>query len=141
MLSCLVALAVWAGLLWGAMQAHYQHVYGTIYDESDLTVHVHPGDRFSLAVFDWGRSVGDSWTAQTTPEGLLSPVEKRNVMSGIPDRLFGPADGGGKGTDYFIFNAPRAGTGQVTLFNCFQGCDPARPNKETRSVFWKITVG
>lgn len=140
-LSCLAALAIWAGLLWGAVQVRYHHVYGTIYDESDLTVHVHPGDRFSLSVPDRGASVGDSWTAQFAPQALLSPVEKRKVRAGVIPRFLGPVDGGGQGRDYFIFDAPRNGAGQVTLFDCFQGCHPGdRPDKETRSVFWTITV-
>jgi inhibitor of cysteine peptidase len=134
-LAVLAAAATWGSLAW-----HRHATYGTIAAEDRTTLTVTRGDRFSLAVPDRGASVGDSWSAGATPEGMLTPLENRMIMSNWADRIFGPLTGGGGGTRYFVFRAARAGAVEVTLTNCFQGCDHPSQVAESRSVIWRITV-
>ena len=123
---------------WGAWVWWKHATYGRTITEAELTATVEAGDRFSLAVPDRGASVGDSWSATVTPEGVLTAVGNRKVISNVYDRIFGPAAGGGAGTRYFTYTAEAPGTARVTVTNCFQGCD--EPSPLSRSVAWQITV-
>jgi hypothetical protein len=131
-----VIIVVAAG--WGALALRDHLTFGEKISEDRLTVTVGQGDRFSLAVPDRGASVGDSWSASVTPQNVLTAVDNRKVMSNIWDRVVGPAAGGGGGTRYFTYTADVPGTVQVTLANCFQGCD--RPSPLSRTVTWQLTV-
>jgi hypothetical protein len=125
---------------WGARALWEHATFGRKISEDRLTVAVGQGDRFSLAVPDRGASVGDSWSATLTPEGVLTTVDNRKIMSNWRDRIFGPEAGGGGGTRYFIFTAAAPGTVWVTLANCFQGCRDDYSRGISRSVTWMITV-
>jgi hypothetical protein len=72
------------------------------------------------------------------PDGVLTTVGNRKIMSNLADRLFGPAAGGGGGTRYFIYTATAPATARVTLANCFQGCH--KPSPLSRTVTWQVTV-
>jgi hypothetical protein len=136
--AAVVVLAV--GATWGGLAWHRHAVYGTVVGEDKTTLTVDRGDRFSLAVPDRGASVGDSWSANVGPSGVLAPVDNRMVMNNFVDRVFGPLVGGGAGTRYFIYDADRSGSATVTVANCFQGCDHPTKAAESRSVTWRITV-
>jgi hypothetical protein len=136
----LAAVVLGAALNWGALELRHHVVYGTVIDESDLTVTVQRGERFSLSVPDRGASVGDEWSAAVEPAGILTTIENRMVMSNLFDRVFGPLAGGGAGTRYFIYTANRRGTATVKLFNCFQGGCDQPGDKISRGVTWEITV-
>jgi hypothetical protein len=123
---------------WGAVALWEHTTFGRKITETELTVTVERGDRLSLAVHDRGASVGDSWSATVTPEGILTPVGNRKTMGNLGDRLFGPSAGGGGGTRYFSYTADAAGTARVSLTNCFQGCD--EPTPLSRTVTWQVTV-
>jgi hypothetical protein len=140
LLRSLAVVIILAATIWaiGALRVHL--TFGTKIDESDLTVTVDEGDRFSLAVPDRGASVGDSWSAAATPDGVLQAVDNRKVMSNLADRLFGPEMGGGGGTRYFVFEARKQGTARVVVTNCFRGCDNENTRRFARSVTWTITV-
>jgi hypothetical protein len=142
-ISLLVTAAslVLAGAATGAGAVRQHAVLGTVAGADRPAVDVDRGDRISIAVRDRGASVGDSWTATTTPAGTLGPVAERNVPSGWWERLSGrdgDLSGGGDGTTYFVYEAEQSGSATVTLVNCFQGCD--EPSPFSRSVTWKITV-
>jgi hypothetical protein len=134
----LAAVVLGAALNWGAVEVRHHVVFGTVFDESDLTVTVQRGDRFSVVVPDLGASVGDSWSEAVVPAAVLRTVEDRQVMSNPMDRIFGPAAGGGAGHRYFIYVAGEQGTATVTLSNCFQGCH--EPSPYSRDVVWTVTV-
>ena len=125
------------GLTWGGIALHRYETYGTEFTESDLTVTVEAGDRFSLAVLDRGPSVGDSWSAAPSPLLIVQGERTRydNALAGFGQELAGCC----RGTTFFIFDTETTGTTQVTLTNRFQsGHDPSDP--ENRSVTWQITV-
>jgi hypothetical protein len=132
------AVVLGAALNWGAVELRHHVVFGTVFDESDLSVTVRRGDRFSLVVPDMGGSVGDSWSATVIPAAVLTAVEDREVMSSPVDRIFGPAAGGGAGHRYFIHVASQQGMATVKLSNCFQGCH--EPSPYSRDVVWTVTV-
>lgn len=136
----IAAFVVLVAAVWGGFAWRHHATFGTIADEDRATLTVDRGDRFSLAVPDRGASVGDSWSARVSPDGVLSSVEDRKVMGNIVDRIFGPQIGGGSGTRYFVYDADHAGTAAVTLSNCFQGCDHPTKSAESRSISWTITV-
>jgi hypothetical protein len=135
------AILLVVAVTWASVAAYRRVRYGREYDESRPAVRVGTGDRFSVEVHDRGGSVGDSWTAKTEPEGLLTA--RGDVLRGtflISDVL--PAsDGCCGGTRLFTFDAGRPGTVTVTLSNCFQGCDSPTGRRYSRSVAWAVTVG
>ncbi len=139
-LWAIAAIVVLVAAAWGGVAWRHHATFGTIAGEDRTTLTVDRGDRISLAVPDRGSSVGDSWSARVSPDGVLSPVDNRKVMGNIVDRIFGPQIGGGGGTRYFVYDADHAGTAAVTLSNCFQGCDHPTKSAESRSVTWTITV-
>jgi hypothetical protein len=134
------AVVLGAALNWGAVELRHHVVFGTVFDESDLTVTVQKGERFSLSVPDRGASVGDKWSATVEPAGSLITVENRMVMSNLLDRIFGPQAGGGAGTRYFIYTANVQGSATVKLFDCFQGGCDQPGDKISRGVTWEITI-
>jgi inhibitor of cysteine peptidase len=131
----LAAAATWGGFAW-----HRHATYGTIAGEDRTSLTVARGDRLSLAVPDRGPSVGDSWSAVMAPDGVLTQVDNRMIMSSLADRIFGPLTGGGGGTRYFIYEADHSGAASVTVSNCFQGCDHPGKTAESRRITWRITV-
>jgi hypothetical protein len=62
------------------------------------------------------------------------------IAGNIVDRVLGPANGGGGGTRYLVFDARRSGTATVTLHNCFQACGDERTRTASRDVTWTIMV-
>ncbi|MGC9669387.1 hypothetical protein ACNTMW_22880 [Planosporangium sp. 12N6] len=114
--------------------------YGDVHTEGDGTVIVDHGHRFSLAVLDRGPSVGDHWTAAATPDGVIALVRSEQPDDDIASWVFGPLNGGGAGTRYFVFDARRAGSVTITLHNCFQGCRTDRTTAESRDAVWTVTV-
>lgn len=135
-----VGVIVLAWLGWGGVAVYRHRVYGTVFTESSLSVTVEVGDRFSLAVPDRGGSVGDLWSAQPAAGEILDERGHRMRKSSLLDQIRGPAPGGGQGTSFFLYEARAAGTTEVTLSNCFQGCDQPTPSSESRDVTWTITV-
>ena len=139
-----VVVVVLGGLTWGGVILYRREVYGAVYSESQTSVTAGQGDRFSLAVPDRGASVGDYWTAQVDPAGLLSDQGKRTRHKALLDRVRDPLLGGGEGTTFFSYDATATGTGtgtaRVTLSNCFQGCTSPDAKAASRSVTWTITV-
>ncbi len=133
-------MVVLAGAGWGGLTLYRRHVYGTVFTDSQLTVSVGAGDRFSLAVPDRGASVGDAWSTEVTSTGVLTPQGRRTRSRSLLDRIGPPRLGGGQGTAYFLYDARAAGTTTVTLSNCFQGCDHPTTKAESRDVTWTITV-
>lgn len=136
----LLATTAWCALNWGAFHLYEHRTYGTIPTETQLSITVAQGARFSLEVPDHGGSVGDEWSATVDPTTALNLVENRMVMGNLYDRFFGPLVGGGGGNRYFIYTAARRGTVTVRLYDCFQGgCD--RPGDTySHGVTWQITV-
>ena len=131
------AVLLVGGLTWGGVALHRYETYGTEFTESDLTVTVDAGDRFSLAVLDRGASVGDGWSAE--PGALLTPqgssVRYDSLLADIGEKPAGCC----QGTRYFVFDTEATGRTQVTLTNRFRGGrKPSHP--ENRSVTWQITV-
>ncbi|MCU7727731.1 hypothetical protein ODJ79_28775 [Actinoplanes sp. KI2] len=135
-----VIVVVLGALTWGGVVVYRHRVYGTVYSESQTSVTVGKGDRFSLAVPDRGASVGDFWTAQVAPDGLLGDQGKRTRHKALLDRVRDPLLGGGQGTTFFTYDATATGTAKVTLSNCFQGCSSPASQAASRSVTWTITV-
>jgi hypothetical protein len=135
-----VVVVVLGGLTWGGVILYRRQVYGAVYSESQTSVTAGQGDRFSLAVPDRRASVGDYWTAQVDPAGLLSDQGKRTRAKALLDRVRDPLLGGGAGTTFFTYDASATGTVKVTLKNCFQGCNTPRTIAASRSVTWTITV-
>ena len=135
-----VVVVVLGALTWGGVVFYRHRVYGAVYSESQTSVMVGKGDRFSLAVPDRGASVGDYWTAQVDPAGLLSDQGKRTRHTALLDRVRDPLLGGGQGTTFFTYDATGTGTATVTLSNCFQGCTTPEAKAASRSVTWTITV-
>lgn len=135
-----VVVVVLGALTWGGVVFYRHRVYGTVYSESQTSVTVGKGDRFSLAVPDRGASVGDYWTAHVTPDGLLSGQSKRTRHQALLDRVRDPLLGGGQGTTFFTYDATATGTAKVTLSNCFQGCAGPESKAASRNVTWTITV-
>jgi hypothetical protein len=133
-------VVVVAGAGWAGLTVYRQHVYGTVFTDSQLTVTVDAGDRFSLAVPDRGASVGDAWSTKVTAADVLIAQGRRKRAKSLLDRVGPPQIGGGQGTSYFLYDARAAGTTTVTLSNCFQGCDRADTRSESREVTWTITV-
>jgi hypothetical protein len=138
LLWSLGAVIILAAGGWGARALWEHATFGRKITQDQLTVTVGRGDRFSLAIPDRGASVGDSWSATVAPDGVLTQVDNRKIMSNRGDRIFGPEAGGGGGTRYFVFTADAPGTARVTLANCFQGCD--EPSPLSRTVTWQVTV-
>jgi hypothetical protein len=134
------AVAVVAALWWGGVAVYRHHVYGTVLTESRLTATVGVGDRFSLAVPDRGASVGDAWSARAGAGTVVSAQGRRTRPKSPLDRFGAPRLGGGQGTTYFLYDATAAGSAQVTLTDCFQGCDHPVNQAQSRSVTWTITV-
>jgi hypothetical protein len=114
--------------------------YGDVHDEGAATVSVDRGHRFSLAVPDRGASVGDHWTAAVAPDGAAVLVRSEQPDANIAAWVFGPLNGGGAGTRYFVFDARRSGSVTITLHNCFQGCRDDSTRKESRDVAWTVKV-
>ncbi|WIM99711.1 protease inhibitor I42 family protein [Actinoplanes oblitus] len=136
----LAVLIVVTGAGWG-LYAWYRHAtYGTVADQQELTVAIAAGDRLTLAVPDRGASAGDHWTAQVPATGVLRAVDEQFTYSRVHDRLFGPADGGGAGTRYFIYQADAPGEVTVTLSNCYRGCASASDKAESTATIWLVTV-
>jgi hypothetical protein len=141
LLWSLAVLVLVGGGTWAAVAIHRRLVYGAIFDESALRPTVEHGKRFTLAVADQGASVGDEWSPTVTPDGTLTLLDNRQVMSNPVERIFGAAAGGGAGTRYFTYAADRPGTVTVLLYNCFQGlCKSGRIDPWSRGVTWTITV-
>jgi inhibitor of cysteine peptidase len=132
-----VVVAV-AGLV--AVKGAQRARYGTVHDEHDTTIGVDRGDRFTLAVPDRGASVGDHWTADIQPSGAVVLERSRLNAGSFVDRLVGPANGGGAGIRYLVFNARRSGKVTITLHNCFQGCGDERTRAASRDVAWTVDV-
>jgi hypothetical protein len=136
-----VVVVVVLGLLtWGGVAIYRHQVYGTVYSESQTTVTVGKGDRFSLAVPDRGGSVGDAWNARADPADLVSFQGRRTRYNALIDRVRDPLLGGGDGTTFFTYDAAAAGTVKITLHNCFQGCNNARTIAASPTITWTITV-
>jgi hypothetical protein len=133
-------VVVVAGAGWGGLVLYSRHVYGTVFTDSQLTVTVDAGDRFSLAVPDRGASVGDAWSTEVISADVLIAQGRRTRSKSLLDRIGPPRLGGGQGTAYFLYDARAAGTATVTLSNCFQGCDHPTTKAESRDVTWTITV-
>ncbi|MEQ4302377.1 protease inhibitor I42 family protein [Plantactinospora sp. B6F1] len=114
--------------------------YGTVLDQQATSATVEPGDRLSIRVPDRGASVGDNWSATAEPADVLALVEDELIFDSLTDRIFGPADGGGGGNRYFLFDARRFGQVTVTLTNCFQGCATERTRAASETVTWTVTV-
>ncbi|WP_203816858.1 hypothetical protein [Paractinoplanes ferrugineus] len=135
-----VAVVVLAGLAWAGVAVYRHQVYGAVFAESQLSVPVDAGDRFSLAVPTSGGSVGDSWTAAGDAAGLLGTPAERTRHDGLLDRVRDPLLGGGEGTKFFTYDASKAGSTSVTLSYCFQGCDNPATQARKRTVTWNVTV-
>jgi inhibitor of cysteine peptidase len=114
--------------------------WGDVRDETRITVAIDRGGRFTLAVPDRGASVGDHWTASVRPEGAAVLVRSELVAGNVFDRVLGPANGGGGGTRYFVFDARRAGSAAITLHNCFQACADDRTRAASRDLTWTVKV-
>jgi hypothetical protein len=136
----LVAVVVLGGLAWGGVAVYRHQVFGTVYSESQLSVTLDKGERFSLAVPTSGGSVGDSWTASGDAAGLVGSPKERTRFGGLLDRVRDPLLGGGKGTKFFTYDASKAGTTSVALNYCFQGCDNPGTQDRKRTVTWNVTV-
>jgi hypothetical protein len=136
----LLATTIWCALNWAAFRLYEHRTYGTIHTETDLSLTIEQGQRFSLEVPDRGASVGDQWSATVDQPSALAPVENRKVMGGLADRLFGPQVGGGAGSRYFIYSAAKPGLVTVRLYNCFQGGCDQPGDTISRGVTWQITV-
>lgn len=136
MLTVVFVAAAW----WGGVGVYRHYVYGSVFTESRLTVTVDRGERFSLAVPDRGKSVGDAWSARADPGDVVSAEGRRTRPRSPLDRLGAPRLGGGRGTAYFLYDAKSSGTTKVTLTNCFQGCDHPSNQAESRTVTWTVTV-
>ncbi len=132
LLAGLAALAVSRSV----RRAHF----GTVHGENDTVISAGRGDRFSLAVPDRGASVGDRWTADVEPGGVVALRTSEHISDSLLDRVFGPGLGGGAGTRYFVFEATNSGSATIRLRNCFQGCHPESPSPESRTVVWTVTV-
>lgn len=106
--------------------------YGTEFAETDTSITVDAGDRFSIVVRD-NASIGDDWSVRSQPdEAVVTPEGDVHVSEG------GSGTGGG-GKRYFTFTARKAGTGEVELFNCSR-CGTAPESKDSRAVTFQITV-
>ncbi|MEU4241796.1 protease inhibitor I42 family protein [Actinoplanes sp. NPDC026619] len=136
----IVIVIVLAGAGWGGVSLYRHQVYGTVYSESELSVTVDKGGRFSLAVPDRGGSVGDAWTAQADAGGLLSAQGRRTRPDALVERVRDPLLGGGQGTTFFTYEAPKAGATSVALSYCFQSCDNPATQDQRRTVTWQVTV-
>ena len=136
----LAALLLAATTTWAVAAIRHHVVYGTVAGEDHRTLTVDRGDRFSIAIRDLGRSVGDHWTAEATPAAAVRTLSERKVAGNLLERVGIHIEtmGGGQGTRYFRYDAIRTGTVTVTLSNCFQGCH--EPSPYSRSVSWTITV-
>jgi Chagasin family peptidase inhibitor I42 len=133
-----VVLAV-AGV-WGGLALYRQATYGHRYAEQQHDVKVSAGDLFTLVVPDRGESIGDQWTASVSDEGVVSQAGSTLIADNLLDRWFGADKGGGAGQRLITFRAKAPGTAQITLSNCFQGCNSERTRAESRSVSWNVTV-
>ncbi|GAA2635184.1 hypothetical protein Adu01nite_28660 [Paractinoplanes durhamensis] len=134
-----VVVVVLGGLGWGGIALYRHQVYGAVFTESQLSVAVDRGDRFSLAVPDRGGSIGDSWTAQAAGDQVTAQG-KRTRAAALVDRVRDPLLGGGGGTTFFSYDAAAAGTTSITLSYCFQGCDNPATKGQARTVTWNVTV-
>jgi hypothetical protein len=114
--------------------------YGTVLDRRATSATVKVGDRFTLKVPDRGPSVGDNWSATAQPGDVVTLVEEELLSGSLTDRILGPADGGGGGNRYFLFDARRPGQVTITLTNCFQGCQTESARAASETVTWTVTV-
>ena len=71
-LWAIAAFVVLVAAVWGGFAWRHHATFGTIAGEDHTTLTVDRGDRFSLAIPDRGSSVGDSWSARVSPNGVLS---------------------------------------------------------------------
>lgn len=131
----LVVAGVWGGVAW-----HSQATYGPRYHEQQQAVKASAGDVFSLVVRDRGGSVGDNWTASVTDGAVAQQERSELIADSLKDRWFGAAPGGGGGDRLITFRAKAPGTTQITLTNCYRGCDNQENRAESRSVSWTVTV-
>lgn len=136
----LIAVIVAAAGVWGGTALYRQTTYGARFAEQQPDVKVSSGDIFTLVVPDRGPSVGDDWTASIADETVVSQKESILVADSLMDRWFGAAPGGGGGQRLVTFRAKAPGTTQVTLKNCYRGCDTDENRAESRSVSWTVTV-
>jgi hypothetical protein len=137
----ILAAVVLVGLVGVAVAEGIQRTrYGDVHEEGAASVTVDRGHRFSLAVPDRGASVGDHWTAGVQAEGIATLAHSELIGGNIIDRVIGPANGGGAGTRYFVFDARRSGSVAITLHNCFQGCNSDRAREASRDAVWTVIV-
>ncbi|NUR70533.1 MAG: protease inhibitor I42 family protein [Hamadaea sp.] len=136
----LVAVVVLVGAVIGGVAVYRKVTYGDRFDASRPTLTVSEGSRFTLVVRDRGASVGDYWTAEVNDPAIAEQVGSTLIADSLSDRVFGPADGGGKGQRLITFEAKATGTTTITLKNCFQGCDTDRRRAASSTVSWSVTV-
>jgi hypothetical protein len=135
-----VAIALAVAGVWGGIALYRQATYGPRYTEQQLDIKVSAGDIFTLVVQDRGPSVGDGWTASTADQAVVSQERSELIPDSLRDRWFGAQPGGGGGERLITFRAKAAGTTQITLSNCFQGCNNEQTRALSRSVSWNVTV-
>jgi len=136
----LVAIVLAVAGVWGGVTLYRQATYGSRYAEQQGDVKVSVGDVFTLVVPDRGGSVGDDWTASIVDQAVASEERSELVADSLKDRWFGAAPGGGGGDRLITFRAKAPGTTQITLTNCYRGCNTQENRAESRSVSWNVTV-
>jgi len=74
-------------------------------------------------------------------DGAVAAQERSELIAdSLRDRWFGAAPGGGRGDRLITFRAKAPGTTQITLTNCYRGCNSEETRAESRSVSWTVTV-
>ncbi|MEW9549154.1 protease inhibitor I42 family protein [Nonomuraea sp. NPDC050783] len=123
-----VAAALGLLLLTGCGAGAAVSDFGTVVKGAKGTtvpVELRSGQRFSLAVPS-NASVGDSWSLAAVPDA--------KVASFISQESDGEShQPGAPATVYFVFNAKRAGTTEIRLFDCWRcGTDRTPKDEESR---------
>lgn len=126
--------------VWGGIALYRQATYGSRYAEQQSDVKASVGDVFTLVVRDRGGSIGDDWSASVADGAVAEQKNSELVADSLSDRWFGAAPGGGGGERLITFRAKAPGTTQITLTNCYRGCNTAENKAESRSVSWTVTV-
>ena len=106
----------------------------TTFGEDDGTVEVEAGDRFRIELAA-NPGVGDDWSLAQEPDPSVAVLVADGFESDAGEDVVGA-----EGAEYFVFEAPAAGTTEIEFQYCYRGCGSAEGEPPERLVTFDVVV-
>ena len=106
----------------------------TTFGEDDGSVEVEAGDRFRIELAA-NPGVGDDWSLAHEPDPSVAVLVADGFESDAGEDVVGA-----EGAEYFVFEAPAAGTTGIEFQYCYRGCGSAEGEPPERLVTFDVVV-